>query len=76
MTAPPATGKTCTAKNFSFSMSNKTKKTQSILINTGSGKMPFASIPASKALLVCGPAHAKAKFYIKGSTSVLSASIT
>ena len=75
VTAPPATGK-CTLKNFSFSMTNKTKKSQSILINPGTGKVPFASIPVGKALLVCGPAHAKAKFFIKGSTSVLSASIT
>jgi hypothetical protein len=75
VTAPPAKGR-CTAKNFSFSMRNKTKKAQSILINPGSGKTPFAKIPAGKAIVVCGPAHSKAKFFIKGSKSVLSATIT
>jgi hypothetical protein len=75
VTAPPTKGR-CTAKNFSFSMRNKTATTKSILINTGSGKKPFAKIQAKKAIVVCGPAHSKAKFFIKGSKSVLSATIT
>ena len=77
LTGPPITGK-CTAKNFTVSMTNKTKKTQSIQVNTGMGKMPFAKIPAGKAIAACGsgPKGAKATFSITGSKSLLTVTLS
>ncbi len=77
LTGPPITGK-CTATNFTVSMTNKTKKAQSIQVNTGTGKMPFTKIPAGKAVAVCGkgPKGAKAMFFITGSKSVLTVTLS
>ena len=77
LTGPPITGK-CTAKNFTVSMTNKTKKTQPIQVNTGTGKKPFFKLPAGKILDVCGsgPKGAKAMFFITGSKSVLTVTLS
>ena len=77
LTGPPITGK-CTATNFTVSMTNKTKKTQSIRSTRARGRCPSRRFPAGKAVAVCGkgPKGAKAMFFITGSKSVLTVTLS
>ena len=76
LTGPPITRK-CTAKNFTFSMTNKTKKTQSILVNTGT-EDALHDDPGrqGRRSLRHGPEGRQGKFYITGSKSVLTVTLS
>ena len=77
LTVKPVTG-TCTATNNSFTITNKTKVTRTIQVNTGSGKMTLGKLAAGKKAAICGsgPKGAKAKFFIKGAKSVLTVTLS
>jgi hypothetical protein len=77
LTGPPVTG-TCSGTNNTFTITNKTTTTKTILVNTGSGKMPLGKLGAGKKAAICGSGSkgAKAKFFIKGSTSVLTVTLS
>ena len=79
LTGPPVkSGSTCSAKNFTFSITNKKTKAETIQYNTGSGKKLLGTLKAGGKAFVCGsgPKGAKAKFYIKGTTSVLTVTLS
>jgi hypothetical protein len=78
LTAPPVTG-TCSATNYSFSIDNKTKKSQTISYKTGSSpKQTLATIKTGVKEGICasGSKGAAFKLYIKGATSVLSLTLS
>jgi hypothetical protein len=78
LTAKPTTG-TCSATNYSFSITNKEKKSEVISYNGGSGaKTKLGTIKAGEKAGICGTGSkgAKADFYIKGSKSVLTVTLS
>ena len=77
LTGPPVSG-TCSKTNYTFSITNKTKTTKTILYKTGTTKKKLGTVAAGVKKGVCGsgPKGAKAKFYIKGSTSVLTVTLS
>ena len=79
LTGPPTkAGSTCSGTNNTFTITNKTSTTKTIQVNTGSGKMLLGKLGAGKKAAICGsgPKGAKAKFFIKGSTSVLTVTLS
>lgn len=77
LTAPPATG-TCSATNYSFTITNKTTKTQTIQIKSGSAKKTVGKLAAGKNGPICltGKKGESGSFYLVGSTSVLSVTLS
>jgi hypothetical protein len=78
LTAAPITG-SCSATNYSFSITNSEKKSETILYNGGSGtKTKLGVIKAGEKAGICGTGSkgAKADFYIKGSKSVLTVTLS
>ena len=78
LTIPPTSG-TCSATNNSFTITNKTAKAQTILYKTGtSPKQTLGTVKAGTKTAICGtgPKGAKAKFFIKGATSVLTVTLS
>lgn len=77
LTAPPTKG-TCSATNYSFSVTNKTKTAKTIQYKSGTKKKTLGTLKAGKKGGVCatGSKGAKGKFYIKGSTSVLTVTLS
>jgi hypothetical protein len=71
-------GTTCTSAKVSFTITNKTTKTQAIQEKTSSGKTTIGSLKAGKKAGICvlgAKKGAKGKLYIKGSTSVLTITV-
>lgn len=78
LTGPPASG-TCSSTNFTFSITNKEKMAETILVKTGSNpKTKLGVVKAGAKVVVCGsgPKGAKAKFFIKGAKSVLTVTLS
>lgn len=77
LTAAPVKG-TCSKTNYSFSVDNKTKKTQTLQYKSGSTKKLLGTIKASEKAGICatGSKGAKGTFYIKGSKSVLTLTLS
>lgn len=78
LTAAPIKG-TCSAKNFSFSITNKTSKTQTIQFKSGTGgKKTLGSLKKGQKGAVCatGSKGAKATFFIKGAKSTLTVTLS
>jgi hypothetical protein len=78
LTGPPVTG-TCSGTNFTFSITNAKAVAEKISVKPAGGtKMPLGTIPAHTKVAICGsgPKGAKAKFFIKGSTSVLTVTLS
>jgi hypothetical protein len=78
LTAKPITG-TCSAKNYSFSMTNQTKKSQTILYKSGSsGKKTLGMLKKGEQAILCskGAKGSKTKFFIKGAKSVLTVTLS
>jgi hypothetical protein len=78
LTIPPVTG-TCSSTNYSFTITNKTAKARTILYKTGtSPKQTLGTVKAHAKEGICasGPKGAKAKFFIKGATSVLTVTLS
>lgn len=79
LTGPPIKpGSTCSGTNNTFTITNKTSVTRTILVKTSSGKKVLGKVGAGKKAAVCGTGSkgAKAKFFIKGSTSVLTVTLS
>jgi hypothetical protein len=72
-------GTTCTTAKESLTISNKTKKAQSIQEKTSSGKKTIGTLKAGQKAGICvlnAKAGAKGMLYIKGSTSVLTLTVS
>jgi hypothetical protein len=78
LTVKPSVGTKCTAKNESFTITNKTKKSQTIQFNGGAGKTTVGTLPAGKVGGIClmGSKGASGKFFIKGAKSVLTVTLS
>ena len=77
LTAAPTKG-TCSGTNYSFSITNKTKKSQTVQDKSGSTKKKLGTLKAGQKDGVCatGAKGAKGTFYIKGSKSVLTVTLS
>lgn len=77
LTAPPTVG-TCSATNYTFSITNKEKVTETILVKEGTTKKKLGTVAAGTKTAICGSGAkgAKATFYIKGSKSVLTVTLS
>ncbi|HEX4060268.1 MAG TPA: hypothetical protein VHY58_04520 [Streptosporangiaceae bacterium] len=77
LTAAPTKG-TCSGTNFSFSITNKTKKSQVIQEKVSGKKKSLGTLKASQKAGICltGAKGAKGMLYIKGSTSVLTITLS
>jgi hypothetical protein len=77
LTAAPTKG-TCSATNYSFSIDNKTTKSQTVQYKSGTKKKTLGTLKASEKTEVCGSGAkgAKGTFYIKGSKSVLTVTLS
>jgi hypothetical protein len=77
LTGPPASG-TCSAKNFTFSITNKEKVAKIIQVKSGGTKKKLGTVPAGAKVAVCGTGSkgAKAQFFIKNSKSVLTVTLS
>ena len=79
LTGPPTkAGSTCSGTNNTFTITNKEATAKTVLVNTGSGKKLLGTLKAKTKYAICGsgPKGAKAKFYIKGATSVLTVTLS
>jgi hypothetical protein len=76
--AKPHSFTTCTKAKLSFTITNRTKKTQTIQEKVGSKKVPLGTIKAGFRAGVClkGQKGAKGSFFIKGSKSKLTVTLT
>lgn len=78
LSVKPITG-TCSFKNYSFTMTNQTKKSQTILYKTGSNpKKNLGTLKKSEQARLCGKGAkgSKTKFFIKGAKSVLTVTLS
>ena len=77
LTAAPVKG-TCSGTNYSFSVDNKTKKSQVIQYKSGSSKKTLGTLKKGEKAGICatGAKGAKGTFYIKGSKSVLTVTLS
>lgn len=78
LTVKPITG-TCSFKNYSFTMTNQTKKSQTILYKTGSKpKKTLGTLKKGEQARLCGKGAkgSKTKFFIKGAKSVLTVTLS
>jgi hypothetical protein len=77
LTAPPTKG-TCSGTNFSFSITNKTTKSQVIQEKVSGKKKALGTLKASQKAGICltGAKGAKGNLYIKGSASVLTVTLS
>ncbi len=78
LTGPPVSG-TCSATNFTFSITNKESVAETILVKVGTNpKTKLGVVKAHTKAAICGsgPKGAKAKFFIKGSKSVLTVTLS
>jgi hypothetical protein len=77
LTAPPVKG-TCSKTNYSFTVTNKTKKTQTIQYKSGAAKKTLGTVKAGVKAGVCarGSKGAKSDLYLKGSKSVLAVTLS
>lgn len=78
LTVKPITG-TCSFKNYSFTMTNQTKKSQTILYKTGSNpKKTLGTLKKGEQARLCGKGAkgSKTKFFIKGAKSVLTVTLS
>jgi hypothetical protein len=78
LTAKPVTSKKCSTTNFSFSVSNTTKKTQTVQDKVSGKKQTLFTLKTKTAEAVCvtGPKGASGMLYIKGSKSVLTVTLS
>lgn len=79
LTAKPVTSAKCSTTNYSFSVSNLTKKSQAVQekTSTGTKKTLFTLKPKTgEALCVTGAKGAKGQLFIKGSKSVLTVTLS
>ena len=78
LTAAPISG-TCSRTNYSFTMTNKTAKAQTILYKTGTApKRLLGTLKRGEKAGICGKGAkgTKATFYIKGAKSVLTVTLS
>jgi hypothetical protein len=78
LTAPPTSG-TCSSTNYSFSITNRTAKAHEILYKIGTNpKKVLGTLKAHQKAAICDKRAkgSKTKFYIKGSTSVLTVTLS
>jgi hypothetical protein len=77
LTAAPVTG-SCSKTNYSFTIDNKTTKTQTVQYKSGSTKKTLGKLTKSEKAGVCltGGKGAKGTFYITGSSSVLTVTLS
>jgi hypothetical protein len=77
LTGPPVTG-TCSATNYTFSITNKEKVSETIQYKAGTTKKKLGVVAASTKVAICGSGAkgSKATFYIKGSKSVLTVTLS
>jgi hypothetical protein len=77
LTAPPTKG-TCSKTNYSFSVDNKTKKSQTLQDKSGSTKKTIGTLKAGEKAGICltGSKGAKGTLYIKGSSSTLAVTLS
>ena len=73
LTVKPKTFTKCTKAKLAWTITNKTKKTQTIQQKVGSKKQTLGKLKAGQKAGLCvqGPKGAKGDFFIKGSTSKL-----
>jgi hypothetical protein len=80
LTAASHKGSKCTSKLVSFTITNKTKKSQTIQQKSSTGgKVPVGTLKAGQKGGICilnAKAGAKGDLYIKGSASVLTITIS
>jgi hypothetical protein len=79
LTVKPKSFTKCTAKTQAWTITNKTKKAAAISYKIGTGKKTtLGSLPAGEKAGICseGKAGTKESFYIKGSTSVLTLTLS
>jgi hypothetical protein len=76
ITAKPSTGSKCTTADISFSITNKTKKSQTV--QDGSPKQTLATLKAGakEGICVTGSKGSTGDLYIKGSKSVLTITLS
>jgi hypothetical protein len=77
LTAPPTTGK-CSKTNYSFTITNKTTKSQTVQYKSGTTKKTLGTLTKGEEAGVCttGSKGAVGTFYIKGATSVLTVTLS
>jgi hypothetical protein len=77
LTAAPITG-TCSKTNYSFTITNKTKKSQTVQYKSGTTKKTLGTLKAGEEAGICatGSKGGKSDLYLKGSSSVLTITLS
>jgi hypothetical protein len=77
LTAPPTKG-TCSKTNYSFTVTNDTSKSQTLQYKSGTTKKTLGVLKAKEKGGICavGAKGAKSSLYIKGSSSVLTVTLS
>ena len=78
LTVKPHNFTRCTKAKLAWTITNKTKKTQTILVKVGSKKQVVGKVKAGAKAGLCaeGPKGAKGLFFIKGSRSKLTVTLS
>jgi hypothetical protein len=77
LTAPPTKG-TCSKTNYSFTVTNDTTKSQTLQYKSGTTKKTLGVLKAKEKGGICavGSKGAKSDLYVKGSSSVLTVTLS